>query len=100
MSIQSYEMHRRQNLRTSILQVLNVARPYATSEKLILQTLGDVQEDAGPAELRRELDYLEDKAILRVRDRRAPVWMIELTAYGVDIVEGAVDLPPGLDPFH
>lgn len=96
----TFETHRRQNLRTSILQVLNVARPYATSEKLVLQTLGDVQEDCGPGELRRELDYLAEKEIVVIRDRSAPVWMISLTAYGVDVVEGAVELPPGLDPFH
>lgn len=96
----SFEKHRRQNLRTSILQVLNVARPYAAAETLILQTLGDVQEDCGPGELRRELDYLEDKIIVRIRDRKASIWQVELTSYGVDVVEGAVDLPPGLDPFH
>lgn len=90
------DKHRREGLRASILQILQVARPYGCSEKIMLLALDDVDENVGPNELRRELTYLEDKELIEVDASNGEIWKAQLTSYGVDVVEGAADLPPGI----
>lgn len=62
----------------------------------MLLTLGDVDERIGSQELRRELDYLSDKSLVEIEDRDAQIWKCDLTADGVDVVEGAVKPPAGI----
>lgn len=89
---------RREGIRASILQVLNVSRPYPCSDTLITEAIDGTEEYGRLSgdELRRELDYLEDKGLVKIADRERQSWICDLTAYGVDVVEGSKKLPAGI----
>lgn len=86
----------REQVRWRILKVLDAGRPLAVSELMVLQVLQDALLHVTPHGLRRELDYLEDRKLVVIHGRNAPVWSAELTHYGVDIVEYTIDCLPGI----
>lgn len=90
------EQHRREQLRWDILQVLYVGRPYPLGEGLVLRTLGDADSQAGPAELRRELTYLEDCGLAELTGQGVGAWKARLTAAGVEVVEYQREAPAGI----
>lgn len=94
------ERNRREGLRADILLILNVGRPTGASERLIKLTLGDRYDDIGDKELRQELDYLEDKGLVEISQRHQETWKVELTAEGVDVVEGAEATPNGISDLR
>lgn len=90
------EREQREEMRWRALVVLNAGRPKPVSESLILRVLTDVALPATPHSLRRELDYLEHRQLIRITNREKPVWMCELTRLGVDVVEYTVACDPGI----
>ena len=94
------ERNRREGLRADVLLILNVGRPAGASERLIKLTLGDRYEEIGDKELRQELDYLEDKGLVEVSQRHQETWQVELTAEGVDVVQGAQPTPNGISKLR
>lgn len=89
------EKNRRETTRWHILQVLDQARPIGANENLILSVLQDLQPDSTLLELRRELQYLNDRRLVTL-EKRQGVWVSGLTRYGVDVVEYTVDIEPGI----
>ena len=88
---------KREAMRANILMVLYTAHPYAATEQTILLTLRDAgEEQLVQDELRRDLEYLSEKELIRVHDKERNAWRCELTAYGIDVVEGAKKTPPGI----
>ncbi len=87
---------RRESLRWLILLTLNHARPIGAQESLILSTAQAVYADATALELRRELDYLEDRELVKLVKYPSGPWHAELTRYGVDIAEYTIDCEPGI----
>lgn len=96
MSEVDLETAMREEARWRILRALDAGRPSPVSETLILRILNDNELRLSPAEVRRELDYLEHRELLAVRDRGAPVWSAELTRTGIDVVEYTVPCNPGI----
>ena len=47
-------------------------------------------------EVRRELDYLADRDLVKLRKEPSGRWWGELTRYGVDIAEYTIDCHPGI----
>ncbi len=47
-------------------------------------------------ELRRELDYLEERGLVKLRNQNTGVWFGELTRDGIDVVEYTVECDPGI----
>jgi len=90
------EKQKREQLRWLILETLNSARPIGANEGLILQVVNDVQGAVTALELRRELDYLHDRALVVVTGKDSPVWHAELTRDGVDVVEYTVACDAGI----
>jgi len=90
------EKTRREALRWRILQTLNVGRPYAIGEDVLLATVGGEDMPVTPMELRRELDYLEDRKLIKISGKCDPIWSADLTRYGVDLVEYTVECEPGI----
>lgn len=90
------EKNRREALRWRILQTLDVGRPYPVSDDILLATVAGDDMPVTPTELRRELDYLEDRKLLVITGRDTAHWIAELTRYGVDIVEYTIDCHPGI----
>ncbi len=87
---------RREDVRWQVILTLNNARPIGAYEELVLSVVRATYPDATALELRRELDYLEDRKLLAVRREPAGRWHCELTRYGVDVAEYTVDVEPGI----
>ena len=87
---------RREALRWLILLTLNNARPIGIYEGPVLSVAQSVYPDATPLEMRRELDYLHDRELVKVRKEPSGVWHAELTRHGVDVAEYTVDCEPGI----
>ena len=87
---------RREALRWLILLTLNNARPIGIYEGPVLSVAQSVYPDATPLEMRRELDYLHDRELVKVRKEPSGIWHAELTRHGVDVAEYTVDCEPGI----
>lgn len=87
---------RREALRWLILLTLNNARPIGAFEGLVLSVSQSEYPDATPLELRRELDYLGERDLVRLDKQPSGKWHAELTRYGVDVAEYTIDCEPGI----
>lgn len=86
----------REQIRWRILKVLDAGRPTDVSESVILQVMHDSALPITPHGLRRELDYLEERKLIRVRGNNGPTWSAELTHLGIDVVEYTIDCHAGI----
>jgi len=96
MSLIDIEKHKRESLRWLILETLNSARPIGAGEGLILNVVNEIQGQVTHLELRRELDYLQDRELVCVTGKDSAVWHAELNRHGVDVVEYTVECDPGI----
>ena len=87
---------RREGLRWAILLTLNNARPSGASEALVLTVAQAEFVDASQLELRRELEYLDERGLLKVTRHPGGRWHASLTRHGVDVTEYTVDCEPGI----
>lgn len=90
------EKQKREHLRWQVLVTVNASRPMELNEQLMLSVINDVPLRITPLELRRELDYLEERGLVKLSGRNGPVWSAELTRDGVDVVEYTVECDPGI----
>ncbi|WP_312147427.1 hypothetical protein [Stutzerimonas kunmingensis] len=87
---------RREQLRWLLLLVLNRGRPYGLKETVLVGAAQDVYPDASPLEVRRELDYLDNRRLVELEKSPAGPWHASLTRHGVDIAEYTIDCGPGI----
>lgn len=87
---------RREALRWHLLTIANVARPQSINVAAMLPIIATVYPDASALELRRQLDYLEERDLVKIAKDPLDNWTVELTRWGVDIVEYTVDCDPGI----
>lgn len=87
---------RREALRWLILLTLNNARPMGAHEGPVLSVAQAIYPDATPLELRREMDYLHDRELVKVTKSPSGPWHADLTRHGVDVAEYTVDCEPGI----
>lgn len=87
---------RRESLRWLILLTLNNARPVGSYEMPILSVAQSEYPDATPLEIRRELDYLSDRDLVKLEKQPSGKWFADLTRYGIDIAEYTIDCEPGI----
>lgn len=78
---------RRENLRWYILLALDSARPLGASEQVIYSAVQPIVPDLTQLELRREMDYLDERGLIEVSGRDGQAWLGKLTRHGMDIVE-------------
>lgn len=87
----------REQCRWVILQTAYVSGAPGVSEGTIAAVLANVKLWRGPDALRREIDYLEERNLLRVEGRDlAPEWAVKLTRAGYDVCEYTVEVEPGI----
>ena len=60
------ERVRREHMRWLIILTLNNARPIGAAESVILTVAQAIYPDATPQELRRELDYLDERELVDI----------------------------------
>lgn len=87
---------RREAIRWHLLTIANIARPQGIYTEAMLPVIQAVYVDATHLEVRRQLDYLEERECVRIKRDPTDRWYVELTRWGVDIVEYTVDCQPGI----
>ena len=87
---------RRESLRWLALLTLNNARPIGAFEGLVLSVAQSEYPDATPLELRRELDYLAGRELVKLDKQPSGRWHADLTRNGVDVAEYTVNCEPGI----
>ena len=87
---------RRENIRWQILLTLNNARPIGAHEQIVLSVIRSEYPDATQDEVRRNLDYLSERVLVKVEHKPDGRWFCGLARYGVDVVEYTVDVEPGI----
>lgn len=87
---------RREQIRWLLLLTLNHARPYGAAEAMLLATVQAIYPDATTLEVKRELEYLENRRLLVLEKHPSGPWHAGLTRYGVDVAEYTVDCEAGI----
>ena len=87
---------RREALRWLILLTLNNARPVGAFEGPVLSVAQSEYPDATPLEMRRELDYLADRDLVKLRKEPSGKWFSQLTRFGTDVAEYTIECEPGI----
>lgn len=87
---------RREGLRWNILKLLHMAAPYTSNESFVLDTMRGIYPDASQDEVRKHLDYLDDRGLINLKKEPSGTWFANIDRYGTDIVEYSVDCDPGI----
>ncbi|AOJ71033.1 MULTISPECIES: hypothetical protein [Burkholderia] len=87
---------RRETLRWHLILALYNARPEEVAEDVVQATMRSIYPDVTPIEVRKELDYLADRVLVRLRKEPSGRWWSDLTRYGVDVAEYTIDCEPGI----
>jgi hypothetical protein len=97
MNTPDFNKARRENLRWVILLALNAARPIGANESVVFSAVQPVIPDLTLMELRRELDYLEERDLINITGRgEQPFWFCKLERDGIDVVEYTVSCEAGI----
>lgn len=91
-----FERARRESIRWHILVAANFGAPQPVAETLILSAIQSIPVECTALELRKQLDYLEDRKLVILKRHEAAPWTAELTRHGVDFVEYTIDAEPGI----
>lgn len=87
---------RREGMRWNIINTLNKARPHTTSETFLLEIMNAIYPQTTALELRQQLDYLEDRKMIKLNKTPHGLWFADLTSLGVDIAEYTVECRTGI----
>ncbi|MCM2494559.1 hypothetical protein [Burkholderia glumae] len=87
---------RRESLRWYLILALYNARPEEVVEDVIQMTMRSIFADITALEVRKELDYLADRKLVKLRKESSGRWWGDMTRYGVDIAEYTIDCEPGI----
>lgn len=87
---------RREALRWLVLLTLNNARPIGAFEGPVLSVAQAEYPDATALELRRELEYLHERALIELDRQPSGRWFAKLTRHGMDLAEYTTDCEPGI----
>lgn len=91
-----YDKVRRESMRWNIILALNNCRPMGSYEELVLTTMQSLYPDATQIEVRRELDYLQERDLLTVEAQGDGRWFGKLTRHGIDLAEYTTTCEPGI----
>lgn len=90
------EKIRRETMRWVVLLTLSNATPIGAYEELVLSTVQAMYLDATALEVRRVLDYLADRALIKLVKEPGGRWFADLTRDGTDVAEYTVDCDAGI----
>ena len=90
------EQRQREEARWRILRVVDAGRPIPVTEQIIWRVLADIKLSFSLNQLRRELAYLRDLALIEIEGEGSETWFAKLTAVGVDVVEYTAISPAGI----
>lgn len=87
---------RREDMRWHLLQAVNLSRPDGIYTEPLLTIMRSVYPDATHREVRVNLDYLEERELVRIGKDPLDRWMVDLTRTGIEFVEYTIDAQPGI----
>ena len=87
---------RRENMRWHLLSAVNLSRPVGIYTEALLPIVQSVYGEATHQEVRRELDYLEEREMVRIARDPTDRWFVDLTRTGIDYVEYTIVGQPGI----
>ena len=90
------ERNRREFMRWIILLAANINRPTHSTLRFLLSVVEGEYHDVTELQLRRELDYLASRDLVKVFTDLIGQVSVELTRYGIDIAEYTVAVEPGI----
>lgn len=90
------EKARREGMRWHLINTLNKARPYTSSEVFLLDVMLGIYPNVTPLELRQQLEYLQDRKLLDLTKQPSGMWFADLNRLGVDIAEYTIDCQAGI----
>lgn len=91
------EKANRERTRWIILQTTHLSGAHGVNEGTLIAVLTNVKLYQGGDRLRRELDYLAQRELIKIIDRdEAPEWGITLTRAGYDVADYTTPCEPGI----
>jgi hypothetical protein len=84
-------------IRWYLLSTVNATRPVGIYTEALLPIVQSVYPDATHREIRRDLDYLEERGLAKIRRDPTDRWFVNLTRAGIDVAEYTADCDPGID---
>lgn len=87
---------RREDIRWYLLVAANVSRPQGSYVEQLLAIVRAVYADATERELRIELDYLEERELVKIERDGMDRWYVQLSRHGIDLVEYTTPVQPGI----
>jgi hypothetical protein len=88
---------RREEIRWHLLRSVNLSSPAGIyTEPLLAIIIRSVYPDATHQEIRVNLDYLEEREMVRIAKDAMDRWSVDLTRTGIDFVEYTIDAQPGI----
>ena len=87
---------RREAIRWHLLSAVDLSRPVGIYTEALLPIVRSVYPDATHQEVRRELDYLEVRAMCVIARDPIDRWFVTLTRTGIEFVEYTLDAQPGV----
>lgn len=87
---------RRESLRWYLILALYNARPEELCEEIIQGTMRSIYPDISPMEVRQQLDYLDDRDLVKLRKEPSGRWWGSLTRIGTDLAEYTISCEPGI----
>lgn len=87
---------RRETIRWFLILTANVSRPAGIYTEAMLPVVQATYGDATHQEIRRELDYLEERDLVKIARDGMDRWFVELSRHGVDLAEYTTDCEPGI----
>ncbi|CRZ20605.1 Protein of uncharacterised function (DUF3486) [Kingella kingae] len=75
------EKYRREGMRWHIINTLNKARPYTSSEVFLLDVMRGIYPNVTALELRQQLEYLQDRKLLDLTKQPSGMWFADLTVW-------------------
>lgn len=90
------EKARREGMRWHLINTLNKARPYTSSEVFLLDVMRGIYPDVTTLELRQQLEYLQDRHLIELTKQPSGMWFADLNRLGVDVAEYTIDCQAGI----
>jgi len=87
---------RREFLRWVLLLTMNISRPTPAQLRLLVQVAQGEYPDCTDLEVRRELQYLQERDLCHVEKDPLGYVSATLTRHGVDVAEYTVAVEPGI----
>lgn len=90
------ERARREFIRWILLLAANINRPTHSTLRFLMSVVKGEYQDVTELQVRRELDYLESRDLVKVFTDELGQVSAELTRHGTDIAEYTVPVEPGI----